>query len=213
VLRRQGLPPVPNRKGQSWKTFLDSHLEVTWATDFFVEEVWTVSGLLTFYVLFFIHLGSRRVWLAGCTPQPRAAWMAQQARSFSMLVEDWNLPCRYLVHDRDTSFATLDGVLTTHGREILKTPPHAPLCNAYAERHVREIRETLDNLILLGERQLRRTLTKIEEHHNARRPHQGIGNVIPLAFDYPTEPALPAEVQCESALGGLLNHYTLKQAA
>jgi hypothetical protein len=107
-----------------------------------------MSGLVTLYVLFFIHLGSRRVWLAGCTPQPHAAWMAQQARNFSMVVEDWGLRCRYLVHDRDTSFAALDGVLKTKELHILKTPPHSPLCNAYAERHVREIRETLDDLIL-----------------------------------------------------------------
>jgi hypothetical protein len=73
-----------------------------------------------------------------------------------MVVEDWALPCRYLVHDRDTSFLALDGVLKSNDLRILKTPPHAPLCNAYAERHVREIRETLDNLILLGEPHLRR---------------------------------------------------------
>lgn len=73
VLRRHGRPPVPHRKGLSWTQFLESHLEVVWATDFFTEEVWTRSGLVTFYVLFFIHLGSRRVWLAGCTPQPHAA--------------------------------------------------------------------------------------------------------------------------------------------
>lgn len=67
-----------------------------------------------------------------------------------MVVEDWELPCQYLVHDWDTSFAALDGVLKTDELHILKMPPHAPLCNAYAEQHVREIRETLDNLILLG---------------------------------------------------------------
>lgn len=52
--------------------------------------------------------------------------------------------------DRDCSFAPLDGVSETDQLSILKTPPHAPLCNAYAERHVREIRETLDQIILLG---------------------------------------------------------------
>jgi putative transposase len=180
-------------QGLSWKQFLQAHLEVTWATDFFTEEVWTSGGLVTFHVLFFLRLGSRRVWIAGCTLQPHGAWMTQQARNFSMVVEDWVLPCRYLVHDRDSSFLALDGVLKSNDLRILKTPPHAPLCNSYAERHVREIRETLDNLILLG-------------------PHQGIGNVIPLDFDYPAEPALPAQVQCESALGGLFNHYS-KQAA
>ena len=102
VLRRHGLPPAPKRKGLSWKQFLESHLEVTWAADFFTEEVWTLGGLVTFYVLFFLHLGSRRVWIAGCTPQPHGAWMAQQARNFSMIVEDWRIECHYLVHDRDT---------------------------------------------------------------------------------------------------------------
>jgi hypothetical protein len=213
VLRRHGLPPVPRRKGLSWKQFLQSHLEVTWATDFFTEEVWTLGGLVTFYVLFFLHLGSRRVWIAGCTPQPSGAWMTQQARNFSMVVEDWALPCRYLVHDRDTSFLALDGVLKSNDLRILKTPPHSPLCNAYAERHVREIRETLDNLILLGEPQLRWALAEIQAHHNAQRPHQGIGNAVPVRFVYPAEPALPAEIQCQSALGGLLNHYSMKQAA
>jgi len=213
VLRRQGLPPVPNRKGPSWKQFLQAHLEVTWATDFFTEEVWTLGGLVTFYVLFFIHLGTRRVWLAGCTPQAHAAWVAQQARNFSMVVEDWKLPCRYLVHDGDASFAALDGVLKSDTLSIRKTPPHSPLCNAHAERHVREVRETLDSLILLGEAHLRRSLIAIEKHHNAARPHQGIGNLIPLAFDYPVEPAPPAEVECHEVLGGLLNHYSLTKAA
>ena len=100
-----------------------------------------------------------------------------------MVVEDWRLSCRFLVHDRDTSFAALDGVLKTNALHILKTPPHTPLCNAYAERHVREIRETLENLILLGESHLRRVLSTIEEHHNTRGPHQGLGNVIPLDFE------------------------------
>ena len=51
-----------------------------------------------------------------------------------MVVEDWRLSCRFLVHDRDPSFAALDGVLKTNELHILKTPPHTPLCNAYAER-------------------------------------------------------------------------------
>ena len=114
---------------------------------------------------------------------------------------------------RDTSFAALDGVLKSDALHILKTPPHSPLCNAYAERHVREIRETLDQLILLGQTHLRYALSNIEKHHNACRPHQGIGNVIPLDFDYPAQPALPAEVKCEEGLGGLLNHYSIRRAA
>ena len=38
------------------------------ATDFFTAEVWTLGGLVTYYVLFFIHLSSRQVHVVGLTP-------------------------------------------------------------------------------------------------------------------------------------------------
>ena len=37
--------------------------------DFFTVEIFTWRGLVIYYVLFFIHLESRRVSLAGITPQ------------------------------------------------------------------------------------------------------------------------------------------------
>jgi hypothetical protein len=50
-------------------------------TDFFTVEVLTWRGLATYYVLFFIHLESRRVSLAGLTKHPTAEWMLQMARN------------------------------------------------------------------------------------------------------------------------------------
>ena len=40
-------------------------------------EVLTWRGLATYYVLFFIHLESRRVSLAGLTKHPTSEWMLQ----------------------------------------------------------------------------------------------------------------------------------------
>jgi len=60
ILKSHGILPSPNRKGMSWKQFITAHMDVTWATDFFTEEVWSPGGLVTFYVLFYIHLGTRR---------------------------------------------------------------------------------------------------------------------------------------------------------
>jgi hypothetical protein len=48
-------------------------MEVLVATDFFTAEVWTAAGLMTYYVLFFIHLSSRKVHVAGVTPHPNHA--------------------------------------------------------------------------------------------------------------------------------------------
>jgi len=213
ILKKHGLPPSPQRKGLPWKTFIQSHLHVTWATDFFTEEVWTKTGLVTFYVLFFIHLGTRKVHIAGCTPNPDSAWMQQQARNLSMKFADDQATCRFIIHDRDASFLSFDAIIKTDGIKIVKTPPQTPVCNAYAERFVREARETLNNIIPLGERHFRHVLRCIETHHNRQRPHQGINNMVPIGYDYPEKPAHPKDVRRHSLLGGLLNHYYVKKAA
>ena len=209
---KNGLPPAPRRKGMSWKQFLQSHLDVAWAMDFFTEEVWTLGGLVTFYTLFLIHLKTRRVHIAGCTSNPDSAWFRQQARNFSMLLDDIDAKCRYVIHDRDASFAGFDLIVKAQGIKIVKTPPRAPMCNAFAERFVREARKTLNQIIPLGQMHFRHALKCIELHHNKQRPHQGIGNRIPLGFDYPEAPAQVFQVGCKSSLGGLLNHYFKKAA-
>jgi hypothetical protein len=62
VLQRHGLPPAPERKRTTpWSAFIRIHLALLVGTDFFTTEVLTLRGLVTYYVLFFIHLESRRV--------------------------------------------------------------------------------------------------------------------------------------------------------
>jgi hypothetical protein len=68
ILRRHDIPPAPKRKHTtSWKDSIRAHMAVLVATDFFTVEVLTLRGLITYYVLFFIHLESRRICLAGVT--------------------------------------------------------------------------------------------------------------------------------------------------
>jgi putative transposase len=105
VLRRHGISPAPKRKQSiSWKNFIRAHRDVLVGMDFFTTEVLTLKGLRTYYVLFFIHLESRRVNLAGFTPYADQEWMKQQARNMTM--EEWGYlrGCRYLLHDRDAKF-------------------------------------------------------------------------------------------------------------
>ena len=71
ILKRHGIVPAPERRKETtWKEFIRSHLEVLAATDFFTVEVWTCAGLITYYILFFIRLESRQVYLAGITSHP-----------------------------------------------------------------------------------------------------------------------------------------------
>src|SRR5262245_2559942 len=60
ILKRHGIPPA-RQKTTTWREFIRTHLEVLVATDFFTTEVWTKGGLVTYYVLFSIHLASRKV--------------------------------------------------------------------------------------------------------------------------------------------------------
>jgi hypothetical protein len=52
----------------TWKECTRTHLEVLVATDLGTAAVWTWGGLMTSYILGFIHLGNQKVPVAGMTP-------------------------------------------------------------------------------------------------------------------------------------------------
>jgi putative transposase len=122
ILRRHGIPPAPKRsQTTSWKDFIAAHMSVLAGTDFFTVEVLTWRGLVTYYVLFFLHLESRRVTVAEITRHPDREWMEQIARSATQETWGYLHPCRYVLHDRDTKFcASFRSVLAVGG---VKTGP------------------------------------------------------------------------------------------
>ena len=84
VLRRHRLKPAPRRSGPSWSQFLRAQAAGTLACDFF--HVDTVM-LRRVYVLFFIELERRKVFLAGVTAYPVGPWVTQQARNLVATLE------------------------------------------------------------------------------------------------------------------------------
>ena len=99
------------------------------AVDFFTVE--TVS-LQRLYVLFFIELASRRVYLAGCTPNPSGAWVTQQACQFAWTLQEQPTRFRFLIRDRDSKFTRdFDAIFASEGIETIKTPIRAPKANAW----------------------------------------------------------------------------------
>jgi hypothetical protein len=154
ILRRHHIAPAPERsRSTTWKEFIRSHTDVLAGADFFSVEVLTWRGLVTYYVLFFIAVGTRRVCLAGITRHPDAGWMEQVARNASMQHSGYLNGCRYLLHDRDQKFCReFRETLAAGGVQCLPLPARSPNLNAYAERWVRSIKEEcLAKLILLGE--------------------------------------------------------------
>ena len=214
ILKRHGIPPAPERKTTTtWKAFIRTHMDVLVATDFFAAEVWTLGGLVTYYVLFFIHLSSRKMHVAGVTPHPNETWMVQVARNVSM--EEWGFlsPGQYLIHDRDGKYCpAFQQIIDAAGVTRVPLPPRSPNLNAYAERWVRAVKEEcLSRLILFGEASLRHALTEYVDYFHHERHRQGKGNVLlcpPVNHD--AERAGP--LQCRERLGGLLKYYTYEAA-
>jgi transposase InsO family protein len=214
ILKRPGLPPAPERKTTTtWKEFIRTPMEVLVATDFFTAEVWTKAGLVTYYVLFFIHLASRKVLVAGVTPHPAEQWMRQVARN--MTLEEWGClsPGQYLIHDRDTKFCVaFQQIIDDAGVERVVLPPRSPNLNAYAERWVRSIKEEcLSRLILFGEASLCHALTQYVEHFHHERNHQGKGTVL-LFPAVSQDTARQGPIQGHERLGGLLKYYAHEAA-
>jgi transposase InsO family protein len=158
------------------------------------------------YVLFFVELDRRQVWLAGVTAHPTGAWMTQQARNLLADLGERAARVRFLIRDRDTKFtASFDAVFAGEGAEVIKTPPRAPRANAYAERFVRTVRaECLDWVLVWNRWHLRRVLSVYIEHYNTGRPHRSIQLEAPLppAAADPTAPIRRIDV-----LGGLVHDY------
>jgi putative transposase len=209
ILKRHGLPPAPERKTTTtWKEFIRTHMDVLVATDFFTAEVWTLGGLVTYYVLFFLHLGSRKIHVAGVTSHPNEAWMVQVARNVTM--EEWGFlsPGQYLIHDRDTKFcAAFQQIIDDAGVERVVLPPRSPNLNAYAERWVRSVKEEcLSRLILFGEASLRHALTQYVAHFHHERNHQGKNNRL-LFPGVSQGRKCQGPLRCRERLGGLLKYY------
>jgi putative transposase len=214
ILKRHGIPPAPERKKTTtWPEFIRTHMDVLVATDFFTAEVWTTAGLVTYYVLFFIHLASRKVHVAGMTPHPDERWMVQVARHVTMA--DWGClaPGQYLIHDRDGKYCpAFQHIIDEAGITRVPLPPRSPNLNAYAERWVRSVKEeALSRLILFGERSLQHALIEYVTHFHQERPHQGKGNVVLMpAPDHVTKEGNP--LRCRERLGGLLKYYACEAA-
>ena len=62
-------PALKRSRTTTWKEFIQSHIDVLAGGDFFTVEVLTWRGLVTYYVLFFIEVDSRRVRLGSITRQ------------------------------------------------------------------------------------------------------------------------------------------------
>jgi transposase len=157
ILQKAGIEPAPRRSSETWRGFLRAQASGIIACDFFSVETVLLRRL---YVLVFIELATRKVYLAGVTASPTGEWATQQARNIIETFLDRSEPIRFLIHDRDSTFtAAFDEVFRSEAIRIIRTPVRAPHANAYMERWIGSTRrECLDRLLILNRRHLERVL-------------------------------------------------------
>jgi hypothetical protein len=107
---------------QTWRTFLQNHIGQIVAADFFVVP--TATYRLVFVLVLMAH-DRRRIRHVAVTTHPTAAWTAQQLREAFPLDE----APRYLIHDRDHAFDSLERTGKAMGIEDVLTAPCAPWQN------------------------------------------------------------------------------------
>jgi putative transposase len=220
VLVNEKILPDPDRRAPAgvqtpWRKFLAIHMNVMVACDFFCKTVWTPLGRQMAYVLTFVHLGSRKVFLSPSTYHPTDEWMRQQARNVSIWAEEENIDLRFLIHDHDAKFtASFDEFFRRDDGGVILTPIAAPVANSYAESWIAHLKaECLNPLFCFSLRQLDHVCQTYAEYHNEYRPHQSLGNRPPGSRDQPPpDGPVPTRVIRRTWLGGLLNHY-YRQAA
>ena len=185
ILREHGIEPAPERDRHTrWSTFLKAHWECLTATDFLSVEVYTIKGLVTYYILFFIDLASRSVHIAGITPHPDNRWMTQIARNVTQ-----------------TSFVMLSSATASTSFDSR----HDNL-NAFAERFVRSIKsECLNRMIFFGQASLQHAISHFMAHYHTERNHQGLGNQLVVPLRVPRSKS--ALVDPRTRLGGMLSYY------
>ena len=210
ILQEAGIDPAPKRLETKWPEFLRRQAASILECDFL-----TVDTLLLkrFYVLFFVELATRRVWLAGITTSPDGRWVTQQARNLLMRLDDEDIRPRFLIRDRDSKFARdFDEVFRSQGMRVIKAPVRAPKARAHGERWVGTVRrECLDRILIVGRRHLQHVLTAYVAHYNEHRPHRALHQRPPLRKS-PRGDEQPIDldrVRRRDLLGGLIHEYQL----
>ncbi len=219
ILRKNSITPTDDRQiagTGAWKK-LTANVDSLVASDFLTKPIYSLFGKVDAYVLIFIHLGTRKVWMSPATLSPNDKWCRQQAIHASMWIEDEGFDFRHLIIDNDTKFTErFDAIfneLSRATKPVVRTGIHMPKMNAFAESFIGHFKaECLNHFACFGMEQLNYICYQYQTYYNAFRPHQGkgIGNRI---LDPGWEQPLPTgAVKRQKFFGGLLNHYYCEAA-
>ena len=195
---------IKHRKppSQTWRTFLDNHINDIVSIDFFVVPTVTFKLLYVFIVL---EHNRRKIVHFNVTNSPSAMWTGQQ------IIEafPYDTAPKYLIRDNDSIYGDdFKNRIKSMGIESKPTAYRSPWQNAYCERVIGSIRrECCDHIIVWSEANLKRVLREyIDNYYNVARTHLSLekDSPEPRIIEMPDE----GEVTKSSILGGLHHRYS-----
>ncbi len=188
---------------QTWITFLKNQASGIWACDFTVVYDWLFRQ---WYIFIVMELKTRRIVHTGVTKFPTDEWTAQQLREAT----PWGKAPKYLIRDHDKKYATyFSAVAMSSGIKELKAPFRTPQANGYCERFMGSLRrESMDHILIHGDKHLRGVVTEYTAYFNQERPHQGIDQRVPNHYDLPKSKPTRGQISSKAILGGLHHSYS-----
>jgi putative transposase len=109
ILWGDGYDPGLKRGLGTWDEFITILASTLWQCDFLYKRSLTSKGFRDLFVIVFLHVGTRRVFITPATANPNEAWVSEQANAFLMHVTKSKFGADTLTDDRDCKFTTSFG--------------------------------------------------------------------------------------------------------
>jgi len=199
-LGRHRKPP-----SQTWRTFLENHVNSMVSVDFFTVPTLTFRVLYVFLVL--AH-DRRRIVHFNVTAHPTAEWTGRQLReAFPFDQIPW-----YLLRDRDRIFGReFHRHVEAMGIKQVLSTPRSPWERAFVERVIGTIRrECLDHVIVFNEASLYRHVKSFLAYYHQARTHLSLLKDAPEPR--PVESPERGSVVAIRQVGGLHHRYERRAA-
>ncbi len=220
ILQSAGRDPGPPKGEGSWDEFIKRHADSLWQCDFISRRIVTPTGIRQAFILAFIHVQSRRVFLSPATMKQTPEWIAEQSEIIVDRARSHGLKVGQITRDNDGAYSkNFDEMMKKQRVGVVNTSFRAPNMNAYVERFIQTIQlECTDHFVICGTKHFDYLCKEFLEHYLNERPHQGLENRTPTEGKTgnkkhqadPTEPPIPElhKIRCRKRLGGLLKSYS-----
>lgn len=216
ILKEEGIEPGPDRTSDSWTNFLEQHKETLWGCDFFSVKAVTATGIRELYLMVYLCMETREVYVTPSTEHPNSAWVCDQTQRFiDSTANRAEKKPDIIMHDRDAKFSK-DFVATVkkNGMRTNALPITSPNLNGRTEKFVGQVKsECLSKFILFGRKHLDHIVSEYVAYFNEKRAHSSRGNLPPLAT-VPDEVRTlrPDQIEVKCYVGGLIKSFERKAA-